>query len=150
MRRVRRFPDRDRRFTGFVRSGLTRDSDSPNRSAMFGIHLVERGFLRESDLIEALDRQASMRVSIGRLAYQLGLLTLDQVMKVLEVQRSNPTLFGMLAVDLGFLTSEQLEKLLEAQRDTRVPLGQILASLGMLAPEKLDEELRRYLKSLGQ
>ena len=123
---------------------------SPNRPAMFGKHLVERGLVRESDLIEALDRQASMRVSIGRLAYQLGLLTLDQVMKVLEAQRSNPKFFGTLAVDLGFLTSQQLEQLLETQRETRVPLGQILASLGMLAPEKLDQELRLYLKSQGE
>ena len=68
---------------------------------MFGKHLVERGLLRESDLIEALDRQASMRVSIGRVAYQMGFMTLDQVMKVLETQRGRPAKFGALAIDLG-------------------------------------------------
>lgn len=57
-----------------------------------------------------------MRVTLGRLAYQLGMMTPDQVMKLLDTQRGS-----------------------------RVPLGQILASLGYLSPEKLDEELRQYL-----
>ena len=59
---------------------------------MFGKHLVERGLLRESDLIEALDRQANMRVSIGRPAYQMGIMSLDQVMKVLDVDSSTATI----------------------------------------------------------
>src|SRR5690606_5823194 len=108
--------------------GYIRRRGRPNRPAMFGKHLVERGLLRESELIEALDRQASMRVSIGRLAYQMRLMTMDQVMKVLEAQRSNPQRFGALAVELGFLTVEQLESLLESQRGSRIPLGQVLAS----------------------
>lgn len=112
---------------------------------MFGKYLVERGLLREADLGEALGRQATLRVSIGRLAYQMKLMSLDQVMKVLEVQRKNPKPFGAIAVELGFLTPEQLEGVLEAQRETRVPLGQVIASLGFVTPEKLDEELRLYL-----
>ncbi len=134
-------------FARAVESSFIRARDAPIRPAMFGKYLVDRGLLREADLIEALDRQVSQRVTIGRLAYQLGLLTLDQLMKVLDAQKKSPLRFGALAVELGFLTADQVETLVASQRDAKVPLGQIIAGLGFVAPEKIDAELKVYLKS---
>ena len=136
-------------FAPAVESGFIRERDSPIRPAMFGKYLVDRGLLREADLIDALDRQATQRITIGRLAYQLGLMTLDQVVKVLDAQKKNPLRFGALAVELGFLTADQLETLVESQRDARVPLGQIIATLGFVAPEKVAEALKQYLNDKG-
>ena len=142
-------PDRRRRFDGVEQSCFIDPFGSPNRPGMFGKYLVDQGLLREADLIDALDRQATQRVTIGRLAYQLGLMTLDQVVKVLDAQKKNPRRFVALAVELGFLTAEQLETLVESQRDARVPLGQIIASLGFVPPEKIAEALERYLAGKG-
>ena len=114
---------------------------------MFGKHLVDRGILSEATLLEALERQSRMRVSFGRLAYQLGLMTLDQVMQTLEVQREAGAelRFGAVATKLGFLEAEQVESILATQQETLMPLGQVLATLGYVDPETLDGELRRYL-----
>ena len=61
---------------------------------MFGKHLVNRGLLREEALPEALEKQDKMTIALGRLAHQLGLVTLDQVMEVLHAQKASPLRSG--------------------------------------------------------
>ena len=64
---------------------------------MFGKFLVDRGVLTESQLLLALETQESMRPSIGRLAFQEGVLTLDQVVHVIDRQASSSLKFCALA-----------------------------------------------------
>ena len=71
---------------------------------MFGTYLVEKGLLTPDELLMALERQSSMRMSIGRLSYQRGFLDMNQVIAVLRAQPDEGLLFGELAVKMGFLT----------------------------------------------
>jgi len=113
---------------------------------MFGKHLVDRGLLTERQLLDALETQSSKRASIGRIAFELGVLDLDQVLEVIAKQESGGgTLrFCAQAVTLGFLTSDQRLELLAAQEDSRIPLGQILVTMGLLSPDRVTQELDDY------
>ena len=87
-----------------------------------------------------------MKISFGRLAYQLDLMTLDEVMETLRAQDGTNLRFGTVAIEKGFINEDQVEIVLENQRGTHMPLGQVIASLGWVEPEILDRELRLYMK----
>ncbi len=113
---------------------------------MFGKHLVDRGLLSEKQLLDALEKQSSTRSAIGRIAFEMGLLDLDQVLEVIAEQESGDgsLRFCAQAVSLGFLTSDQRLELLAAQGDSRIPLGQTLVTMGLLSPDKVAQELDDY------
>lgn len=56
---------------------------------------------------------------LGRLAVQLGMLSVEQLYKALDLQGRMPDSprFGHLLLDLGFIKKDQLDQLLEAQRE---------------------------------
>lgn len=97
--------------------------------------------------MEALEAQQKSHVFFGRVAYEMGLITLDQVMQILELQRKKSMHFGEVAIELGILDASQVACVLAQQQDSHVPLGQLLATLGMLDPETLDRELKLFLES---
>lgn len=111
---------------------------------MFGKYLVEKGLISEAQMFEALEKQGGMRVSIGRLAFELELLDMDQVCEILDHQRESQLRFAALGVELGLLKPEQRDALLDAQAETQVPLGQVLASMAVVSAERLAEELEIY------
>jgi hypothetical protein len=113
---------------------------------MFGKHLVDRGLLTETQLLDALETQSSTRPSIGRISFELGFLDLDQIVEVIAEQESgNGKLrFCAQAVALGFLTNDQRDELLAAQQDSRIPLGQTLVTMGLLASDDVAKELSDY------
>lgn len=113
---------------------------------MFGKYLVDRGLLTEAQLLAALEMQSSARPSIGRLAFELDLLDLDQVLEVIAAQDASggKLRFAAQAVDLGMITNDQRLQLLAAQEEARIPLGQTLVTMGILPPDVVAQELSDY------
>lgn len=116
------------------------------KTDMFGKHLVDRGLLTESQLLDALETQSSTRPSIGRIAFELGYLDLDQMVEVMaEQEAGNGKLrFCAQAVALGYLTNEQRHELLATQQDSRIPLGQTIVTMGLLSSDEVAQELSVY------
>lgn len=111
---------------------------------MFGKHLVDGGFLTDAQLLQALEEQSNTRSSVGRLAFELDIMDLDQVVKVIAAQETGELRFCAQAVELGFMTDAQRLELLDAQERTRPPLGQIIVSMGLIGAEIVERELEAY------
>ncbi len=116
---------------------------------MFGQFLVRRGLLRPAQLLEALERQQSAKLSIGRLALQEGILPIEQVLEILAHQQelgAERKSFGELAIELGHLDAGQRDDLLKRQQRSTAPLAQVIVELGLLDFDRVKAALGEFLK----
>lgn len=116
---------------------------------MFGKFLVSRGLLRPEQLLEALEHQQSAKVSIGRIAFQEGILPLEKVLEILTLQQElgeKRKPFGELAIELGYLDAAQREELVRRQQRSTAPLAQVIVELGLLDFDLVKSALEEYLK----
>ena len=109
----------------------------------FGHHLVSRGLVDISDVLEAMDVQRSKMLPIGMLARREGMLTEKNVFEILNRQPEIRKVFGAIAIELGFLTKKQVGKLLVLQSSER-HVGEILADMGVLTRSVMEHELASY------
>lgn len=110
----------------------------------FGQYLLEKGIITPKQLLEAVEYQKEINVSLGTLALEKGLLTSEQIRKIHDEQKRQDKKFGEIAVSLGYLTEEQLEGLLDLQKSQRLYLGEALVKKGFITLEVLEEQLRLY------
>ncbi len=116
----------------------------PRDTAGFGKHLLDRGFLSLEQLMDALDRQLSLRKPIGRVAVEAGKLTRQQVLTVLNTQREDMRRFGQLATQMGLLTASEVDTLLNQQRRTARRLGELTVEMGFLEEAVILRELQTF------
>ncbi|MEK7866032.1 MAG: hypothetical protein AAB434_05070, partial [Planctomycetota bacterium] len=141
--------------------------DSP-KEVLIGRLAVERGFISEEELVQALEAQASMgAVPIGELLVQLNLLNRQQLSQLVATQRENLSapspytqgkevaadLLGKHAVDLGLLSPEQLKETIReqgvlARRGKPMRLGELLVEKGFLSVEQVEQLLGKQGKRL--
>jgi hypothetical protein len=114
----------------------------------FGSYIIERKLASLDQVLAALDRQESLRPTLGRVAREVGKLTPQQVYTVLNDELFNKKSFGQTAVALGYLTEEDVQELITAQRGAGPRIGELLVEAGVLSPERLQRELDRYHGSL--
>jgi hypothetical protein len=110
----------------------------------FGQYLLEKGIISPKQLLEAVEYQKEINVSLGTLALEKGLLTSEQIKKIHDEQKRQDKKFGEIAVSLGYLTESQLEDLLNLQKSQRLYLGEALVRKGFITLKQLEEELRLY------
>lgn len=110
----------------------------------FGEFLVERGFVTDDALRDALAHQAAVNVPLGALALSKGLLSERQVLLVHTEQRRTDRRFGELAVQMGFLQRAQLDELLREQSEARILIGEALVQKGHLTREALEDAFQAY------
>jgi len=110
----------------------------------FGQYLLEKGKITSEQLLEAVEHQKGINISIGTVALEKELLRPEQIEKVHREQYRTDKKFGEIAVDMGYLTPLQLDHLLKAQMSRRVFLGEALVQKKFLTLEELEEELRAY------
>ncbi len=70
-------------------------------------------------VVEALDRQVTSQIVIGKLAITTGRMTVPQVFESLNWAWENAVLFGEAAVKLGYLTPKDIGELVQLQRSRR-------------------------------
>ncbi len=116
---------------------------------LFGKHLIQRGLVTESQLVEALDNQRRLTPTIGNVAREAGKLTVHQVLQVLDRQEETGDRFLATAVELGFLRESDVSTLLRRQRAGRPQLGRLLVTMGCLSEQALMHEICVYLTEAG-
>lgn len=110
----------------------------------FGSFLVRRGLLTADQVLEAVDRQNSLRPFLGRLAIEEGRLSVRQLFDTLK-QMQPCDRFDETVVRLGHLTQADLGHLYTLQ-SKRVPsLDKILVSMGAVNRETVKAELGNFL-----
>lgn len=120
----------------------------------FATFLVERGAATHGEVLAAIDRQLRSRLTIGRLALQLGVLDAPQVFAILARQTRGGTFrFGEVAIEMKLLTPRQVDELLLEQRKRTPPLESFLVRAAVLdagRAKELREEFDRSSPSSSQ
>lgn len=118
-------------------------------SQYYGNYLLNKGYITQDQLIEALEIQKSVHVKLGILAVNAGYMTASQVDFVHEKQKRADKKFGELAVELGYISEEELSRLLSSQKQNHLFLGQALTDKNYLTLEQLQASLEDYKKDYG-
>lgn len=110
----------------------------------FGQYLLEKGKITPQQLLEAVEYQKEVNVTVGTLAIEKGYLTSQQVEKINKEQMRTDKKFGEIAIDFGYLTQEKLDEILQMQKTRRMYLGEALVQKGFLTLQELEEELKLF------
>lgn len=110
----------------------------------FGQYLLNQNKITTKQLIEVMDCERAIRVKLGVLAMDAGLMTGAQVETVHHLQRIKDKRFGELAVEQGYLTYVQLEDLLQNQNSRHLGLSQVIIDKEYLTLEQLEAVLISY------
>ena len=110
----------------------------------FGQYLLNQQKITAKQLIEIMDYERSVRVKLGVLAMDAGLMTGAQVETIHHMQRIKDKRFGELAVEQGYMTYDQLEDLLQNQHSRHLGLSQVIIDKEYLTLEQLEAVLLSY------
>lgn len=106
----------------------------------FASFIVERGAATHGEVLAAIDQQLRSRLTVGRLALQLGVLDASQVFAILAQQtRAGKLRFGEVAIEMKMLTPRQVDDLLLEQRKRTPPLESFLVRAGVIDAERAKE-----------
>jgi len=112
----------------------------------FGRFLLERGLIKEIDILNARFLQRKTNLRIGEIAMKKGWLNEDDIRKILVIQEETQESFGEIAVRERYLSEEQRQELLKEQEDTYLHFGEALVKIGAISEEKLLENLKEFNK----
>lgn len=110
----------------------------------FGNYLVSEDVVTQQQLFEAIQLKKNIKVKLGVLAINAGLLTSRDVECIHEKQMTEDRPFGDIAVSLGYVTKAQIEELLVSQMPDYLLLGQALIDLGVIDNAGFEKELNNY------
>jgi len=106
--------------------------------------LLERGIVSRENLLDAVEHQKKINLSLCALAVEQGMLAAEQLAEFDEEQRDVDRKFAPMAEKKGLLNAEQLEALAQAKKDRWVFLGEALVQRGYLGSVQLEQLLREY------
>lgn len=115
----------------------------------FGSYLLEKKILKPEELRQVLAEQKAVKVKLGVLAIEAGLMNAAQVEQVHKLQAVKDRKFGELAIEAAYLNEDQLAMLLQAQKKSNVLLGQALIEKGLFSFEKYEDVLLQYRQDTG-
>jgi hypothetical protein len=110
----------------------------------FRFHLIRRGLITADEFVDATERQAESRPTLGELALRNRKLSMQQVFAVLAAQVDSPKPFGRLAVEMGFLSDAERLSLLGKQVDLCPAFADVLVDQHVLDPDTVRRELQMY------
>lgn len=115
----------------------------------FGNYLLKEGRVAPAALKAALERLDSVKVKLGVLAVDAGLMTPAQVEEVHALQKGADVRFGDLAVDKGYIDRDAVDALLARQGQGHLLLSQALVDAGVMNVESLEAALGAYKHACG-
>lgn len=101
-------------------------------SQLFLEFLHEEGFLTRQQTRDVAERKRQVKIPIGVLVVNAGLMTTKQVEAVLELQQTLDKRFGEIAVMNGLISAEDFAKVLTTQPKEHVYLSQVLTEWGLM------------------
>ncbi len=109
-------------------------SESLSASLETALFVLEQGWANIDQIRHANKWRLAQSPRIGKLAHNIGKLTMAQVLKVLEEQRVRGKLFGETAVELGYMNFNEVHELLSIQADFTPCLLDALVELLAITP----------------
>ena len=116
---------------------------------IFGNYLVDIGRITKAELQQVLEKQDSVRVKLGLIAVEEGLMTIEQADEVNKLQAVMDQRFGDIAVGKGYLTEEQVAKLLKQQGNAYLMFIQALVDDDLIMMEEIDLLLNDFKRVNG-
>lgn len=116
---------------------------------IFGNYLVDIGRITKAELQQVLEKQDSVRVKLGLIAVEEGLMTIEQADEVNKLQAVMDQRFGDIAVGKGYLTEEQVAKLLKQQGNAYLMFVQALVDDDLIMMEEIDLLLNDFKRVNG-
>lgn len=116
---------------------------------IFGNYLVDIGRITKAELQQVLEKQDSVRVKLGLIAVEEGLMTIEQADEVNRLQAVMDQRFGDIAVGKGYLTEEQVAKLLKQQGNAYLMFVQALVDDDLIMMEEIDLLLNDFKRVNG-
>ena len=110
-------------------------------SQLFLDFLRVQGFLTEQQVRDVTERKKIVKVPIGVLIINAGLMTPKQVEMVLRIQATHDLRFGEIAIMNGFITAEQFAEVLKTQPKEHVYLSQVLTEWGLMDFDAVLEQI---------
>lgn len=110
----------------------------------FGQYLVEKGIVSREALLQAIELQESVNLSVGAVSVSMGLLTEADVERINQCQRTEDLRFGDMAAKLGLLSQEQFQQVLTKQKNNHLYIGEALVRVGGLTSENLPHYLEEF------
>ena len=115
----------------------------------FGNYLLSKGYVTQSQLFAAMQKQSSIRPKLGTLAMHAGYMNATEVDAIVSQQSFQDRKFGELAIENGYLTQGQVIELLKSQSPDFLLLGQELVDEGALTNKQLEDIIRDYRMQNG-
>lgn len=112
----------------------------------FGHFLLNKGFLTQNQLCEILRSEQQVKVKLGVLAVEAGLMTAAQVESIHHLQWSQDEKFGNLAIQQGYLTEVQVNRLLDSQQKGHLTLMQAIADRNYMTLAEVEAALADFRK----
>ena len=116
---------------------------------LFGKYLLEKKEINDFDYETLINEQMSVRVRLGTIAVEEGLLTEEQVKDINRQQMTQDRRFGDIAVEMGLLKDSQVGELLARQGDSYLQFVQLITDMTDITKEKLDNYLVDFRKQSG-
>ena len=121
---------------------------------LFGIFLIEEGFITPEQLYHGLTVQRRQRhLYLGEMMVRMGLLTREELeahlrrhLRMIHSDNEPHTFFGQYLVDEGIISKDDLNNALTRQkRLQRQRIGDILVDLGYIQRAQLEAAVRHQL-----
>ena len=116
----------------------------------FGQYLVEKGVVTREVLLQAIELQESVNLSVGAVAVSMGFLTEIDVERINQAQRTEDLRFGDMATKLGLLNQEQFQQVLTKQKNNHLYIGEALVRVGGLTSTSLPRYLEEFKLNQAQ
>jgi hypothetical protein len=114
-------------------------SESLSASLETALYVLEQGWATIDQIRDANKWRLAQSPRIGKLAHNIGKLTMAQVLTVLEEQRIRGKLFGETAIELGYLTVGEVYELLNIQADFTPCLLDALLELQVISSPQAEQ-----------
>lgn len=113
-------------------------SESLSASLETALFVLEQGWANIDEIRHANKWRLAQSPRIGKLAHNIGKLTIAEVLKVLEQQRIRGKLFGETVVELGYMNSNEVHDLLSIQASFTPCLLDALVELLVITPAQAE------------
>ena len=116
---------------------------------IFGNYLVNNERITKEQLGQIVEKQNSVRVKLGLIAVEKGLLTVDQADEINRLQTVMDQRFGDIAVNMGYLSEEQVGELLKQQGSAYMMFIQALIDEDLVTMDEVDWLLNDFRRDNG-
>lgn len=117
-------------------------------NTLLGQALVELNFVTPETLLSFLNSDDS--ATIGEKMLTMNYITRDQLYFILDYQKNHGGRFGQIGIANGFFTEEQLNQVLQKNKTAKPRLGDELVKRGLITQEDLDRALDIQKRSGGR